>query len=419
MIKNQKYFLKFRLEPRSYKIKPKSENEEPKKVTNHYVYMHVHFGLSEIDLQTGDKKHTPVRMSTGIKLDTEQWDFKNGCIHSDHKKSLKPESLELSRYETAVENAITQLRNTKGTINHDILKNEIKECLSGKNALIKETSFLSFGDFAKTYIDQCSHKKAYKKALNTFRKLMMEYENLYSPINMADIDIGKLNEFLRVFLFQKNDYSQNSYVKLYEQLKKFLKEAENQEKADHVPISKLKPLRSERVDSYEVFLDLYELMLIANYKPFQNKTFELARDIFVILAFTSKRISEYKLFYDFYMLGALKEMKIGDKKCKYLILHPDEKNNKKDISWVPILSPVQAIIDRLGGLPEPMVEQTLNNSIKTICCDLGIDQKEVFTEFRIRGNKTVKCQKYELVSSHTGRRSFISNFSNLGFPERL
>jgi hypothetical protein len=82
---------------------------------------------------------------------------------------------------------------------------------------------------------------------------------------------------------------------------------------------------------------------------------------------------------------------------------------KYDNNFNPLLFPI-------------MAEQTMNDSIKEMCRIAGFN--ELTTTVYYRGGKEVKAihQKWELTSTHTGRKSFISkcvvvpNLAILSFP---
>jgi integrase/recombinase XerD len=88
---------------------------------------------------------------------------------------------------------------------------------------------------------------------------------------------------------------------------------------------------------------------------------------------------------------------------------------------VPLLPQAQAIIERNRGLwgakllPQVPIQQ-LNKSLKLVCKMAGIRRPWVVTSYRgaTRTDKTV--EKWEKVSSHTGRITFITLHEELGVP---
>jgi len=77
--------------------------------------------------------------------------------------------------------------------------------------------------------------------------------------------------------------------------------------------------------------------------------------------------------------------------------------------FIPVHPVVTEIIAKYNGLPEKISDDNLNLEIKKACKMVGFDSIE--TRTRTIGGKKVTTQyhKYELVSSHTCRRSFCTN----------
>ena len=74
------------------------------------------------------------------------------------------------------------------------------------------------------------------------------------------------------------------------------------------------------------------------------------------------------------------------------------------------------IIKRYNGFPKGKANQHLNREIKHIAKAAGIKGSIVLT--RTQGGKKVSTtyQKWELVTTHTARRSFATNLYKAGIP---
>jgi integrase len=83
---------------------------------------------------------------------------------------------------------------------------------------------------------------------------------------------------------------------------------------------------------------------------------------------------------------------------------------------IPIHSDVQEILDRLGNFPRPISDQRFNDWIKEVCKDDEVKINELVKGTR-QNPKTHKkevgmFEKWQLVRSHTCRRSFATNHYN-------
>ena len=63
-----------------------------------------------------------------------------------------------------------------------------------------------------------------------------------------------------------------------------------------------------------------------------------------------------------------------------------------------------------------MNQQVFNRTIKDICKEVKINEKVIKRE--LRGDKWIEkeYEKWEVISSHSMRRSFATNFYEAGFP---
>ena len=85
-----------------------------------------------------------------------------------------------------------------------------------------------------------------------------------------------------------------------------------------------------------------------------------------------------------------------------------KKTSKKII--IPLRPEIKEILNKHGGQPpKRMPDQQINYKIKEVCENAGIDER-VSTTKTIGGKKvTKKGFKFDLVKTHTARRSFCTN----------
>jgi len=82
---------------------------------------------------------------------------------------------------------------------------------------------------------------------------------------------------------------------------------------------------------------------------------------------------------------------------------------------VPLHNDVKSIIDRLEGFPRPISNVKFNKYIKTVCKNAGLTQMERGTKQNNETHlkETGDFEKWELIKSHTCRRSFATNHYKL------
>ena len=162
---------------------------------------------------------------------------------------------------------------------------------------------------------------------------------------------------------------------------------------------KLKNFQKLSEDADNIYLTQEELQNIWKLDLSKDERRDRARDLFLIGAYTGLRISDF---------NNLKEHNIKTVKGVELLSVPTQKT--KEFVAVPLHPIVKAILKKRNGIPpQRIANQTINVLMKEIAESAGIDSLEYIS--RTKGGKrlTIKRYKFELVKSHSARRSFCSN----------
>ena len=165
-------------------------------------------------------------------------------------------------------------------------------------------------------------------------------------------------------------------------------------------------IKYEKVDN--LYLNLEELAQIENIEPEKlTESLTNAKDWLIISCYTGQRVSDFMRF--------TTEM-IRTEDGKQLIEFTQKKTNK--IMTIPLMPKVTEILNKRNGqFPKPISDQKYNDYIKIICKIAGLTQlvkggktTETAENSKIYRKETGTFEKWELVTSHIGRRSFATNF---------
>lgn len=137
----------------------------------------------------------------------------------------------------------------------------------------------------------------------------------------------------------------------------------------------------------------------------QLKALDQARKLFVIGCWTGLRVENY--------LNIDPEIHIDMEKG---FIHAIANKNGPKLR-IPIHKLVRQIIEH-DGFPKSVTQQRLNEHIKVLGEMAKIKDMIIFT--RTEGNKRIEHtkNKYELITTHTARRSFASNLLSRGIPKQ-
>ena len=222
------------------------------------------------------------------------------------------------------------------------------------------------------------------------------------------IYISEINEDFKQEFFnycKEESYSQNTIQRELNIIKAFCKFARSKGLEVDSELDSLK-LQKEKIDN--IYLSLDEIELIES-TDIEKPHLSNARDWLIISCFTGQRISDFMRF--------TKEM-IRIEKGKSLIEFEQQKTGK--LMTIPLHPKVKSVLDeKKGEFPNRISDQRYNDYIKEVCRIAGIDEKikgkkqeNISKENNIQKRRRVEgvYPKYELVTSHIGRRSFATNY---------
>lgn len=193
----------------------------------------------------------------------------------------------------------------------------------------------------------------------------------------------------------KKAFTQNSVGKHIRILKTML----NEIKPAEADISKFHVF-TEDIDN--IYLDESELQKLKEFDFSSTLYLDRVRDWFLLLAWTGSRFSD---------LEKLTQSDINDG----FITFRQQKTNTKVV--IPLHPVVLEILEKYKyTLPKPITNQRFNEYIKEVCKLAGINTTETITKTIGGKISTVKFEKWQNVSSHTGRRSFCTNMYKRGLP---
>lgn len=152
-----------------------------------------------------------------------------------------------------------------------------------------------------------------------------------------------------------------------------------------------------------IYLNDEEMDRIWNYKSRLSMEMKVAH-LAMLGYLTCARFSDY---------SRLSEANIGD---DGMLRFSQQKTGRTVV--IPCSPKIRKILELNGGKAPKISQQNFNTTIKDICRKLGIDDKVEITSMEGRDRVRRVYEKWELVSSHTFRRSAATNLYLAGVPLR-
>lgn len=262
------------------------------------------------------------------------------------------------------------------------------------------TDLINYIDFYINYRKDEVKKTSLQK-FNVIKHKLQKLEKFRKrKILISEVNNNFKNEFVR---YCKNEmYSQNTIQRELAIIKTFCIHARFLGLETHY---QLDSLRLDKAKVQKIYLTFDELSRIEEINRDElTDSLDNARDWLIISCYLGQRISDFMSFTD-------NQIRVEDD--KHFLEFTQMKTNK--LTTVPIHPKVMQILEKRNGkFPYKISDQKYNQYIKEVCKLAGINEL-------VRGSRMVETRKgfrkqeglfkkYELVTSHIGRRSFATNF---------
>lgn len=367
-----------------------------------------------------DKKQ--VKLSTGVRVYPDQWNTKkqeayvsprlteldniNNTIVNDKINKLKADFIEFKRY---ICNNPNEINNSLFLLKKYVYKNKMAK----QQEMLKPIQWLrkTIGqDRSITSDGQRNTLAIYLGHLKVFEEFLKETGR--EDITFADIDLALIKDY-ETYLFNrpvgKGKTTKTSTVgNKITALISIIKRAEPYGLID-ISVARLnqyKKPKSREGDDNEIYLTEEEINRI--YALELKGLEEKARDVFVLQCWTGQRFSDMKLL----NAGIIKDSDNG----KILEIVQKKRTHKVSIPLLPI---ALEILEKYNFQVPKVGENAMLKHIKEAGKKAGITEGCIVTEDRGAKVTNTTVSKYELIGTHTGRRSFISNMLLRGYDSHI
>lgn len=356
-------------------------------------------------------------IGTGYSPDKEQWDSEKQKVKSGFSqkgKTYKQINRVLSGYVQTMEDVFAkyELRKTFPTI---------KQVTDDYNKVTKRKQYKQLEENRPLFI-----KDALREFINNqkvirswTRKMEQQFENVIKQITswneyatMQDLNEDNLANFVQWLTSSRGGNLKNTTAKKrITQLKDFLRWADKSKTFKNDLYETFTPkLKEIHGDKEIVYLTREELNLWREYTfKDKDKALEQIRDVFTFLCFTGMRHSDAK---------KLKHTDIIDG-----VIHVVTKKTSDSLT-INLNNTAQSILDKYKDFDEtfalPVVsQQPMNNYLKKIGELIGLDAPIHYSYFQ--GNKRFDTTrpKWQCLSTHAGRRTFVVTAITIGMDTNV
>lgn len=358
-----------------------------------------------------------VSFNVGYRVDIDKWSpdgqrCKNNTTHSIKKVHSSVINKTIQSYEDICDNIFFIFEQKEIIPTPDEFKDEFNQRL-GKKVKRQRTLFEYHTEFM---IEQGKDSQWEESTYKEHRTIQRRLKDFAPDLEFEDLTKQGLSMFVdymhTVPINSKKKGLKNSSIrKNLDNLKWFLRWATEKGYNKELAFTTFQPKLKE-VKNTVVYLTWDELMLIYNFTPSSTRSnLEKVKDVFCFCCFTSLRYSDVanlkrsNVFEDYILVTTIKTydtLRIELNKYSKAILEKYKDEEYENNLALPVIS-----------------NQKMNDGLKELGELCGINEPVSITYYKGSERIDEVYKKYELLTTHCGRRTFISNAIMLGIPPEV
>lgn len=347
-----------------------------------------------------------IGLNVGYVVEVEQWNqSKQRCEKKSVHGKMKIPAQVINKTISTIEDKVAEIFADFDRQGIVPTKEQLKEALAPREERKCEKNIQSY------YVEYISEKEIMGWATGSAKraKVIKTHLNGFNPdLTFADINEGFYIKLLRYFQ-EKGiaNVTTNKYIRM---VKTFVSWAESKGYCRCEEFLRTNP-RLKTAKKTIVFLTWDELMALYNYDFSNHPCYDAVRDCFCFCCFTSLRYSD---------MANLKKADVSDSAISVTTIKTGS------LLVIELNKYSRAILDKYKDVPLPnnyalpaISNQKSNKYLKEICRLVGIDSMVTQTIYKGNKREDIANPKWELMSSHAGRRTFVCVALMLGIPPNV
>jgi integrase len=361
---------------------------------------------SKIYVRLRNGRSSDMTVYTGYIIDPKHWNSTKGEVK---QSALFDDKINLSRDLNNLKNKVIEELNSSSSKGITINKQWLESVISNEDSNIGESEspkliydlMNEYKNELKFKINPKTNKPISENTIRGFTQVIERLINFEKHVGIkylvSEVDLNFKFEFVN-YMINVSGFSQNTINKSIKQLKTVCLDAIDKGFSVNIQVRSTKFNHPREVADF-VTINEAEINQI---RKFKGTDYHMnARDWLIIGCWTGCRVNDLMQL----SMNNINETEKGQKFIRYT----QSKTNKQ--VDLPIHPHVEEIIKRLKGFPRPISDQRFNEWIKDVCRDSGLTQEVYGSRQNPESHKKEvgAFKKYELIRSHTCRRSFATN----------
>ncbi len=257
-----------------------------------------------------------------------------------------------------------------------------------------EVTGLSMFEWIDSWI---KNSKSVDRVIKNYTMVKKEIQELRPGLRWDDINMVFYDNYVESLT--KKGLAKNTIGDHIKHLKTFCNAAYL--RGEHTNIT-FKRFKKPNEESFNVYLDEEELDALFKLDLSKSPYLERVRDVFLVGCWTGCRFSDIA--------------KVCSENIKGEIVTLEQEKTKTLVK-IPLHPVVKTILEKYNGkLPEMITNQKFNEFLKQVVKRAQIEDKVIKGITKGGKRESKEYKKWQLISSHSARRSFATNLYKSGFP---
>lgn len=345
---------------------------------------------AKIYIRLRDGRKIDAKAKTNFVINPSDWNDSKGQPKNLKDASFKKLNEDLIRLSADL---LSHYNQSNGT--QEINSEWLRDFINPKSIDTIPTNLVDYFDYYAMHKKSTLENSTFTK-LNVNKHLLQRFQReVKKEYCIHEVDSKFKLDFEKYCL--ENNYAPNTIARTIRFIKTICYHAKSNGIQTSYQLDNIK-VKFEKVD--KIYLTKEELQLIES-AELEHDYLDNSRDWLLISCETGQRVSDFMRF---------NKEQIRFEGNVPLIEFTQVKTDT--IMSVPLSKKVRAILEKRNGeFPRPISDQRYNEYIKEVCKIAGLDEvikggkQDTITKKKVKGS----FPKYELVTSHIGRRSFATN----------
>ncbi|MBT3801437.1 MAG: tyrosine-type recombinase/integrase [Bacteroidetes bacterium] len=350
----------------------------------------------------------------GYSVDEKNWNKDSQRVKDGFTDKNGETSKKINKHLNKVENTVEAIYNEFAVLKKAIRISNLRDELRIRlDETIREDYNLNLLDYFAKFIEanKDEWKAATKQKKERVREIIGDFHNKYKiQLDFEAIDETYFKKYIKYAATELKHKNSNiaKYLSVYKGFLNWAFENGFNRFGEYKKFSVEAYFKGVLIPSDSIALSKKEVMILYNY-DFKSTVMQQTRDIFCFGCFTGLRFSD------------LHELKKVNIKNEYIKLTTVKGN--KEIT-VDLNKYTKAILQKYKDLPLdkclPVPHNAiLNKNLKDMGQEVKFDDIEEVVYFKGKKRFSNTCRRYELITTHTARRTFITTALIMNIPAQV